>query len=373
MPAADILRRPDEAAPMPAPPAADLNEFLNTPLALAVSGGGDSMALLHRVADLRPGRRDGLLALTVDHRLRPEAAGEARQVADHCARLGIRHRTLAWSGPKPVSGLMEAARLARYRLLADAAAGAGCAAVLTGHTRDDQIETLSMRAGRGAGRGLAGMAPATLYGGRIWFLRPLMAWRRQALRHELADRGLGWLEDPSNADPRYERVRVRGSLSPDSPDAARLLETARETGSQRILLARRAAAIVLDPSSFDPSGWPETLLFRTAGRDLPGDALAEAAAQASRLLTGHLYGPSGDARSQVASLLTGPGGVAFTAAGAVFRKTRDGVRIERDPRWRGRGGQVPELIPSFDHAVFDALARRTDLPEFPPVPIGGEV
>lgn len=218
-------------------------------LVAAVSGGSDSLALLLLADDFlrrhRPSVR--LVAVTVDHGLRPEAAAEAASVAALCARHGIAHDTVAWTGGKPRTGLAAAAREARYRLLADAAQRLGASVVLAGHTLDDQAETLAMRAARGQGPGqegggLAGMARATLYDGRVWIARPLLGIGRHTLRRWLAGRGIAWIDDPSNDDPAYERVRVRQEL--EAADIAALGAQARAHGSQRAALAAQAAGLI---------------------------------------------------------------------------------------------------------------------------------
>lgn len=213
-------------------------------IVVALSGGSDSTALLILLLDhLRAtGAADRLLAVTVDHGLRAGSAGEAVAVAELCRRLGVEHRTLRWEGVKPTTGIIAAAREARYDLLARAADDAGTDLVLTGHTADDQAETVAMRALRGPGSGLAGMATATLFDGRVWIVRPLLDQQRHALRAMLSARGIAWIDEPSNDNPAFERVRVRAALGDDEAEA--LVATARGEGERRRRLARDAAAFV---------------------------------------------------------------------------------------------------------------------------------
>jgi len=219
--------------------------FLSEPvIVVAVSGGSDSTALLFRTKEkVSPTTR--LVAVTVDHALRPESADEAAGVAALCARHGIEHRIVRWQGDKPATGIQAAARLARYALLADAATDLGGRLVLTGHTADDQAETISMRMQRSEGLGLAGIAPATLYQRTVWFARPQLHERRAALRAWLHDRGIGWIDDPSNENETFERVRVRRELSALSGgDFGRLIETGTKAAAERIKLGGRAAGLI---------------------------------------------------------------------------------------------------------------------------------
>ncbi|MCG6114652.1 MAG: tRNA lysidine(34) synthetase TilS [Mesorhizobium sp.] len=216
---------------------------------IAVSGGSDSLALLDLAVTALAGTDTQLVAVTVDHRLRPESAAEARAVGDICRELGVRHLTLSWKNPDIVSGgLIARAREARYRLLAEAAEELGARIVLLGHTADDQAETVAMRAGRrqdhaeGWDRGGAGMARATLFDGRIWLVRPLLGERRQDLRAHLSRRGLDWIDDPTNGDMRYERPRIRKRLT--EAQAAPLLLAATEATKLRAAMGREAARLI---------------------------------------------------------------------------------------------------------------------------------
>ena len=211
---------------------------------VAVSGGSDSLALLlllkRHLAET--GAAIGLLVVTIDHGLRDESAAEARQVARIVAGLGLEHRTLAWQEPKPATGVSAAAREARHLLLAKAAGDAGSDLVLTGHTMNDQAETVSMRRARGQGRGEAGIAPATLFANRCWFVRPLLGARREELRGFLASVGQEWIDDPTNADPHYERARARETLP--TSEVRRLAAQADAAARDRAELGVRAAQLI---------------------------------------------------------------------------------------------------------------------------------
>ena len=186
------------------------------PVGIAVSGGGDSLALLLMAREWAAERGRGLAAFTVDHRLRPEAAREAAMVASLCAELGIGHQTLVWEAPL---ARQAAARRARHALMATALKAQGGNRLLLGHTEDDQCETFLMRARQGsAWYGLAGMQPLALSpvwpeGHGVLLARPVLGLSRAALRDVLARAGRTWVDDPSNQDPVFERVRARRVLA----------------------------------------------------------------------------------------------------------------------------------------------------------------
>ncbi|WP_119423020.1 tRNA lysidine(34) synthetase TilS, partial [Desertibaculum subflavum] len=181
-------------------------------LAVAVSGGADSLALVLLAQGWTAAQGGRLLALTVDHGLRPEAAREALQVKRWLAARGVAHRTLRWRGPKPKANLAAAAREARYALLFAACRRARFRALAVAHHREDQAETFLLRLGRGSGvDGLAAMAPVSERDG-IALLRPLLDMPRDRLRAALAAAGQDWIEDPGNADPARARTAVRALL-----------------------------------------------------------------------------------------------------------------------------------------------------------------
>src|SRR5437667_4878622 len=183
-------------------------------LVLAVSGGPDSVALMWLAARWRGGLTRGprLVAVTVDHGLRADAAREARDVKRLAKSLDLEHRTLRWSGSKPKAGLPAAAREARYALLAKAARASGATHIVTAHTRDDQAETLLMRLLRGSGiTGLAAMARESERDG-ILLARPLLEVSKARLVATLAKAGIGFADDPTNRDPAFTRPRLRALM-----------------------------------------------------------------------------------------------------------------------------------------------------------------
>lgn len=186
-------------------------------LGLAVSGGGDSMAMLHLFARHAEAAGYVLSAATVDHRLRPEAQAEADQVHAICQTLGLPHTTLRWDGWDGTGNLQAQARAARYALLAGWAKENGLAMVLLGHTEDDVAETFLIRLARGSG--LDGLAAMEKYISRngVEFGRPLLNLDREMLRRFLRRNKIDWIEDPSNEDRRFQRVRAREALHALAP------------------------------------------------------------------------------------------------------------------------------------------------------------
>ncbi len=235
-------------------------------LVLAVSGGPDSTALMGAAA--LTGKHRPLLVATVDHGLRPESDAEAAGVAALACHLGLSHRTLAWTGPKPGTGVQAAARAARYGLLARAAREAGASHLLTAHTQDDQAETVLMRLCAGSDLpGLAGMRRETRGQGRTQGLviaRPFLDLPKSRLVATCRARGWPFITDPANADPRFTRPRLRLSMP---ALAAEGLSTRRLA-----TLAARAARTEAALTAQTEAAW--TLLGAGADGTLDGRALA---------------------------------------------------------------------------------------------------
>lgn len=193
-------------------------------LAVAVSGGPDSLALLLLAAAALPGR---IAAVTVDHGLRPEAAGEAQFVAEICEALSVPHSILRVTVADDPAGLQATARRERYAAMARWAHTESVGALATAHHLDDQAETVLMRLDRGAGvAGLAGIRPERSLAEGVQLIRPLLGWRRSLLAGIVRGAGIVAIDDPSNRDPRFDRVAVRARLAAGWPDPERLASVA---------------------------------------------------------------------------------------------------------------------------------------------------
>jgi tRNA(Ile)-lysidine synthase len=183
------------------------------PLAVALSGGGDSLALALLAADWAKARGRRLLILTVDHRLNPQSADWTKTCAAHAARLAVDFQALAWDGDKPARGLPAAARAARHRLLAGAARKAGARVILMAHTASDIAEAAAMRVAGSTTPSPREWAPSPVWpeGRGVFLLRPMLHLARGEIRAWLAARGQTWIEDPANADLRFARARARAA------------------------------------------------------------------------------------------------------------------------------------------------------------------
>lgn len=320
---------------------------VNPPLGLAVSGGGDSMALLHlAVAAGVP-----VAVATVDHGLRAEAAEEAAGVARACAALGVPHVVLRWHWDG-AGNLQDRARRGRLALLSAWARDAGLSAVALGHTQDDVAETFLMRLARGAGvDGLSAMAARREVGG-VAFVRPLLGVSRDELRDWLRARGVGWVDDPSNESDRFARVRARRALAGMAGagvTAGSLAAVAAQMAEVRDALDAQAAQAAAQVARIDVGD----VLFDAAGfAGLPAETRRRLLLAAVMWIASAEYGPRGadvirlrDAvhAAKAATLA----GVRVTHAKWAVRLTREARAVQGlaapadavwDGRWRVSGG-----------------------------------
>lgn len=319
-------------------------------LLVAVSGGSDSTGLL--VSLSKAAREDAgitLFAATVDHALRPESADEAKAVLALCVDLGIPHVTRRWEGAKPATGVSAAAREARYRLLLEVADEVDATAILTGHTLDDQAETVTMRAARSEaedGRGLAGMAEAVLLDRRRWLVRPFLRTRRADIRAWLASQGQGWIEDPSNLDSHYERVRVRGKLTGQgSFDPGQwLLAVERRTS-----LSDAAAMFLRDHVTIRHG-----VLARLSPEGLKTEAALRrhALSLLAAVLGGRTHALGADSLERVMAFVESGQSGRVTAGRVIFDLRRDGLYFVRENR-----GMLPLHIRPSEADIWDGRYR----------------
>ena len=332
------------------------------PVALAVSGGADSVALLHlvhrwmRSSNISNTSADGFdsaVVLTVDHRLRPESSAEARWVADLAQRLGFRHESLVWQGEKPVTGIQDAARTARYRLLGEFVAreGLGRAAV-TAHHQDDQAETLLMRLARGSGLdGLAGMRRRSQSGG-LTLVRPLLGVPKARLLATLTSAGEPWLEDPGNDSDRFERVRWRnagGTLAAlglgneQIALSARRLARARDALQAAAFDLARQAQLDLHEGAY---AGLDAAVFREGAEELQVRMLARLIARFS----GHAVPPSLASVEDLCARLQSRSTETSTLGGCVV--SSDGVELQIC-REMGREGLAEIALRAGEPRIWD--------------------
>ncbi|MFO1173252.1 MAG: tRNA lysidine(34) synthetase TilS [Hyphomicrobiaceae bacterium] len=312
---------------------------------LAVSGGPDSTALMHLFV-----RWQGLSAappaivLTVDHGLRPEAAAEAQAVVASAKRLGLEARVLRWAGDKPATGLQEAAREARYRLLGEAAQAQGLDAIVTAHTEDDQAETLLMRLARGSGLdGLAAMPGVTHLAG-VKLVRPLLRVPKARLLGTLSEAGIGYVRDPSNLDPRFERTRLRAAAP--VLEGLGLTSAALARTSRRLERARAALDATTDDLAVASVAVDDLGVARLDLASLTAAPEEIAVRLVARIVT--TIGGDGDA----------PSLAKLEALTAWLRSAGDGARTLGRTEVRLGGGRSAQ-------AIFLRESRRSPLPVVP--------
>ncbi len=375
-------------------------------LLVAISGGSDSTGLLvalrNSVLSADISCHIEILAVTVDHALRPQSAGEAQAVARLCQQLAVPHFIRRWEGEKPATGLSAAARAARYRLLCQTADAVGATAILSGHTFDDQIETLVMRKARVrdeggslvedaapdlnalsaenlSNLGLAGMAPAVLVERRHWLLRPFLNVRRAEIRALLQASGIGWIDDPSNVDPRSERARTRRVLTDRPEVGAALIQAAADVGAERVRLGKAAADLFARHLTIERG-----VLARLEAQAFLAEpaVLAYALASLTAVLGGRAHLPGRESLRRIVAFVGEGAPGRLTVGRVLFQRQKDALFMARESRdlpesplghaqdmlWDGRfrvqlpAGECGPVKPG----AADRMAAQALFPQAPP-------
>ena len=314
-------------------------------IALAVSGGSDSTAMMHLVQQWNARRnfKTDITVLSVDHGLRAEAAKECMQVAAWCEALGLSNVTLKWTGEKPVSGFQAKARQARYDLMTQWCLAHNVPVLLTAHTADDQAETVVMRRTRTSSlKSLAGIWPMREWNG-VRVMRPLLSSRREELREFLLAQDMTWIDDPSNLDQRYERVRVRAKLDGNASaansamDAQQLVAVIRDKAAHWI----RAHVTISDLGLIC---FPRSPLV-----DVETDVADEVLVGVFQI-SGTVRFPELKQRQNLLNWLQAEKGLRRTLGGLIFAKRRDEILVAREP---GRISVLPVTIPISGEVIWD--------------------
>jgi tRNA(Ile)-lysidine synthase len=335
---------------------------LEEALGLAVSGGPDSLALMllaqrWAATQARPPR---LVVYSLDHRLRPEAEAEVAMVLAEAEKLGLSARGLVWEGPPPETGVQEAARLARYRIMGEAMAEDGVRVLATGHHRSDQAETILMRLAHGSGLdGLKGMSLLSNVEG-VTVFRPLLDVEPQTLGKLVAEAGLTPARDPSNDDTSYERVRWRQllpSLAAEGLDGGALSRFAARMAEADLALSQLTDAAFAELVSFDGFGAASlplamlTALSPAVGRRVLSRVLAVVGGrQRPRAL--------GQVERLFEQLTTDTLPRGATLLGAVIRIKGETLSIAREP---GRVLPEEQKLSAHSAIVWDERFRITNI------------
>ena len=307
------------------------------PWAVAVSGGGDSLALMHLLRAFAAAQKlTPPIVLTVDHGLRKSSAKDARQVVAWAGQAGLKAHVLTWRGKKPARGVEAGAREARYRLMGAWLAKKGIATLFLGHTQDDQAETFLLRLARGSGLdGLAGMgarAPWPVPGfAQLALARPLLAMRRDHLRDYLIAKGLTWLEDPMNADAAFDRVKIRNAqaaLCEAGLSPARIAAAASHLARARESLEIVTQAVLQRAARRLESGLGGILLDPSALAAAPREVGLRALAAVLMAVGGQAYRPRFDSLERLFDQIAG----GTLGGGATLHgcHIRPAARAERD-------------------------------------------
>ena len=268
-----------------------MNRVPEGDVGVAVSGGSDSLALLHLGADWAQKNRRTLKVATIDHRLRPESIAESQYVKKISTRLSIEHTTLTWL-EKPSGNIQKLARDARHRLLQNWSTEKNLSVVLLGHTLEDNAETIMIRLIRGSGvDGLVGISQYKKINNLVIF-RPLLQIKREELRTYLIDKKISWIDDPSNFDERFQRVKVR-KLMPHLADLGLTISKINGFAEhmKRVKVALDSEVINFAISNVEQKFWGDLEIRQDAFIELPNEFQLRLLSLSLRWISGNFYRP----------------------------------------------------------------------------------
>lgn len=336
------------------------------PVLVALSGGGDSVALLHLlVAELGAGR---IRAAIVDHALRDGSADDAARARSFAEALGVGAEVLTLNWDEGANRAQQAAREGRYRAICDYARGEGINAIVAAHTADDQAETMLMRAANGSTwRGLAGIAPfafAPLWpeGRGIALARPLLSARRESLRAYLRDRRGEWIEDPANTNPKFERVRVRARLADleaQGFDPMRLVRLARRLRKRSDALDAAASELIQSAAKIG-----NEIVIANAKWSAPREVRCRALSVLMAAAAGSDREPPWTEMEAMERRVMGADHRGSTHSGVEFRSDRSGVALLRESgavlgRADGAPPHAPLPLAANVEAIWDGRLAVT--------------
>jgi len=322
-------------------------------IAIAVSGGGDSIALTYFAHEWARANGGQITVLTVDHGLRSDSRSEAERVGGWIKALGITHQILNWQGVKPKSRIQAMARNARYRLMDDWCKDNGVLHLLVAHNQNDQAETYLMRKEHGSGPdGLAAMSQI-LELSHCRLLRPLLAENTQNLRHFLIIQNAKWVEDPSNQNPIFERVRMRLHIKDEKISCLDVATTAAQFGNSRLRNSRALSALIAFGVQLSPLGFAYVNL--SVLTNASSDDIMRLFARVLMTVGGRSYAPSRTQLEFLVGKLLNHSASSVTGGGCQVIHKRDGFLVAREKR----GLPLPVLVAPKETIHWDHRFKMT--------------
>tara|TARA_B110000967_G_C18894693_1_gene569738 strand:- start:1404 stop:2789 length:1386 start_codon:yes stop_codon:yes gene_type:complete len=322
-------------------------------VAIAVSGGGDSIALTYFAHEWARANGGQITVLTVDHGLRSDSRSEAERVGGWINALGITHQILNWQGVKPKSRIQAMARNARYRLMDDWCKDNGVLHLLVAHNENDQAETYLMRKEHGSGPdGLAAMSQI-LELSHCRLLRPLLAENTQNLRHFLMVQNAKWVEDPSNQNPIFERVRMRLHIKDEKISCLDVATTAAQFGNSRLRSSRALSALIAFGVQLSPLGFAYVNL--SVLTNASSDDIMRLFARVLMTVGGRSYAPSRTQLEFLVGKLLNNSASSVTGGGCQVIHKRDGFLVAREKR----GLPLPVLVAPKETIHWDHRFKMT--------------